>query len=515
MAFNGAEPVRAATIEKFTQRFARYGFDARALMPVYGLAESAVGLTFPPLGRGPLIERIDRQALAREGRAQPVKGEVPAMSVVSCGRPLRGHEVRVLDAGGGEAPERIEGRIEFRGPSATSGYFNNAKTTAKLMRDGWLDTGDVGYIAGGELFITSRVKDLIIRGGHNIHPYDLEEAVGALPGIRKGCVAVFGATDRATGTERIVVVAETREKDLSVHESLKKRINELAIAHLGGPADHIVLAGVRVVLKTSSGKIRRAAMRELYERGMLGAAQRPVTLQLARLALEATRGTLRGFARRLAGWLYAAYAWCVFALLSVLGAAVLFVLPRAAGPRWARAVARALIALSGISAARRRAGTLRRRAAGGGGGQPFELRRRHRSHCSAAGRCAIRGETRARGLSRRAVPQAHRRALRGALRHAAGHRGRPQPRLRGARRRIAHAVSRGQVLARPRPAPVPYGRLRGGGAKRAPGAARGTARHALGAARRLVAAAPPSRRGVHRRAALAAGRGLGGGAAAS
>ncbi|HUF82402.1 MAG TPA: AMP-binding protein, partial [Burkholderiales bacterium] len=348
VAFNGAEPVRAATLERFTQRFARYGFDARALMPVYGLAESAVGLTFPPLGRGPLVERIDRQALAREGRARPVKAEPPAMSTVSCGRPLRGHEVRVLDARGGEAPERVEGRIEFRGASATSGYFENAGQTAKLLREGWLDTGDVGYIAGGELYLTSRVKDLIVRGGHNIHPYDLEEAVGVLPGIRKGCVAVFGATDRATGTERIVVVAETREKDLSVHEALKDKINELAIAYLGVPADDIVLAGLRRVLKTSSGKIRRAAMRELYERGALGAAQRPVTLQLARLAVGAALAWIRGLARRLAGWLFVAYAWSLFAVLSLFGGALLLLLPRSLGPRWARTMARAMVALSGV-----------------------------------------------------------------------------------------------------------------------------------------------------------------------
>jgi len=348
VAFNGAEPVRASTLEKFTQRFERYGFNARALMPVYGLAECAVGLTFPPLGRGPRVERIDRRVLAREGRARPVQGDTEVMTTVSCGRPLRGHEVRVLDARGGEAPERIEGRIEFRGPSATSGYFNNAAQTAKLLHDGWLDTGDVGYIAGGELFITSRVKDLIIRGGHNIHPYDLEEAVGALAGIRKGCVAVFAATDPARATERIVVVAETREKDASVHESLKKKINELAIAHLGVPADDIVMVGIRVVLKTSSGKIRRAAMRELYERGTLGAAQRSVTLQIARLGFDAALASIRALGRRLAGWLFAAYAWLLFASLSALGAAVLLILPRAAGPRWAHAVARTLLALSGI-----------------------------------------------------------------------------------------------------------------------------------------------------------------------
>jgi acyl carrier protein len=347
VAFNGAEPVRATTLEKFAQRFAPYGFDARALMPVYGLAESTVGLTFPPLGRGPLVERIDRETLARESLARPVQAD--GIAAVSCGRPLPGHEVRVIDARDGEAPERVEGRIEFRGPSATSGYLGNAEQTAKLRREGWLDTGDVGYIAGGELYLTSRVKDLIVRGGHNIHPYDLEEAIGALPGIRKGCVAVFGAADRATGTERVVVVAETREKDVSARESLKRRINDVALAQLSMPADDVVLADERTVLKTSSGKIRRAAMRELYEHGMLGAGKRPVALQVVRLALSAALGWLRGLARRLGGWLFAAYAWSVFAALSLCAGALLFVLPRSIGPRWAHVVARAFVSLSGIA----------------------------------------------------------------------------------------------------------------------------------------------------------------------
>jgi len=326
VAFNGAEPVRAATLERFARRFAPFGFDARAATPVYGLAECAVGLTFPPLGRGPLID---------------------AGGIVSCGRPLPGHQVRVVDEGGREAPERVEGRVEFRGPSATAGYFNNPQATRALARGEWLDTGDLGYIAQGELYITGRVKDVIIRGGQHIHPYDLEEAVGALAGVRKGCVAVFGATDRASGTERVVVVAETRLAEAEARQALRRRIAELALAHLGAPADDIVLAGARVVLKTSSGKIRRAACRELYERGILGAAQRPVALQLASLALSGSLGALRRLARRIGGWLYGVYLWLLFALAAAVGAAVLCVLPgKGARERWTHAVALALMRLS-------------------------------------------------------------------------------------------------------------------------------------------------------------------------
>jgi len=323
VAFNGAEPVRAATLERFARRFARYGFDARAMVPAYGLAECTLALTVPPLGRGPLVD---------------------ARGVASCGRPLASLEVRVVDEAGREAAEGKEGRIEFRGASATSGYFRNPEATRKLLREGWLDTGDLGYFAAGELYVTGRAKDVIIRAGQHIHPYDLEEAVGALAGVRAGCVAVFGASDRATGAERMVVVAETPLTDEAARERLRRRIAELALERLGAPADDIVLSGARVVLKTASGKIRRSACRELYERGVLGAAQRPVALQLARLALSAALGGLKRLARRASESAYAVYLWLLFAVFALVGAAVLCVIPglrmRA---RWTRFVAHTLL----------------------------------------------------------------------------------------------------------------------------------------------------------------------------
>ncbi len=320
LAFNGAEPVRAATLERFAARFARYGFDRRALTPVYGLAESALGLTFPPLDRGPWVERIDPRALAHEGVATPVTDRATdALEVVSCGRPLAGHEIRVVDDAERELPARTEGRIEFRGPSATMGYHRKPEATATLFRGDWLDTGDVGYIAGGELFLTSRAKDLIKRGGHNIHPYDLEAAIGDIPGIRKGCVAVFGTTDRASGTERVVVVAETNQADPSSRAALRDRIMALATIHLNGPPDEVLLAHARTVLKTSSGKIRRAACRELYEKGLLQAPRRAVWLQLARLVREAVLARLRRVARALVQLGYGVYCWLVVFLVAVVG----------------------------------------------------------------------------------------------------------------------------------------------------------------------------------------------------
>ncbi|OIR07196.1 long-chain-fatty-acid--AMP ligase FadD30 [mine drainage metagenome] len=329
LAFNGAETVSPATLEAFARRFAACGLRREAIAPVYGLAECSVGLAFPPLERGPLIDRIRREPFAREGRALPAAAsESDALSIPSCGRPLPGHEIRILDGAGLELPERRVGRLEFRGPSATSGYYRNAEATARLKRDGWLDSGDLAYMAAGEVYIAGRVKDLIIRGGRNIYPYDLEQAVGNLPGVRRGCVAVFAATDALGGTERLVVLAETRERALQASPELRRRINEAAIDVIGMPADDIVLAPPHAVLKTSSGKIRRAACRAAYERGELGREILPVRVQAARLVLISAAARAAFALRRAAIWGYAGYFWALFALLAPLAGGLAALLRR-------------------------------------------------------------------------------------------------------------------------------------------------------------------------------------------
>ena len=214
LAFNGAEPVNPDTMDRFAAKFAPCGFPPNAMTPVYGLAEATLGVAFTPLGRGPRVEAVDADAITRRARAVPRASGPPEhiRRFVSCGPPIPGFEVRIVDGGGTELEERAEGAIEFRGPSATAGYFRNPAATGALFDADWLRTGDRGYIAGGELYVTGRDKDLIIRAGRNIYPYDLEAAVGEVEGVRKGCVAVFASVDPGAGTERLVVVAETREE---------------------------------------------------------------------------------------------------------------------------------------------------------------------------------------------------------------------------------------------------------------------------------------------------------------
>ncbi|MEA3275185.1 MAG: AMP-binding protein [Pseudomonadota bacterium] len=316
-AFNGAEPVSPITLRRFAERFARCGLRREALAPVYGLAEAAVGLAFPPLGRGPRIDCIDRTRFAHSGHALPIPcSDANRMEVPACGRPLPGYRVRVVDQGGRELPERHEGVLQFQGPSATRGYFRNPQATGGLIRDGWHDTGDRAYLADGDIHLTGRVKDLIIRGGRNIYPYELEQAVGEIPGIRKGCVAAFAAADEQSGSERLVLVAETRERDPTRRAALEKRVRERASDVLGLPPDQVILAPPRAVLKTSSGKLRRGATRDLYLAGRLLVGPPHPLWQLVRVGGAGVAARFSRLVKRTPGYLYAGYAWTLLALIA-------------------------------------------------------------------------------------------------------------------------------------------------------------------------------------------------------
>ncbi len=338
IAFNGAEPVSPETLHRFQERFGPSGFRSESFTPVYGLAESSVGLALPPLDRGPRIDRIQRESFMRSGRAVPApQNDATALRFPACGEPLPGHEIRIVDGAGRELGEREEGSLEFRGPSATSGYYRNPEETARLFHDGWVVSGDLAYMAGGEVHITGRRKDIIIRGGRNIYPHELEEAVGNLPGIRKGCVAAFGTPDPVSQTERLIIVAETRESDAARLETLRDEIHALSVDLIGAPPDDVVLAPPHTILKTSSGKIRRAASRQLYETGGIGRKQKAVWWQLLRLATAGLVPRLQRTRRQLGALLYAGYAWTILGIMSVFTWSLVACLPNV---RWARALSR-------------------------------------------------------------------------------------------------------------------------------------------------------------------------------
>ena len=332
VAANGAEAVSPETLEAFIARFEKFGFRPETMMPVYGLAENSVGLAFPPLGSQPRIDRIRRDSLMQSGRAEEADpGDEHALRFVGCGIPIPGHQIRIVDDGGRELPDRRQGHLQFQGPSATSGYLRAPDKNEAMFRGDWLDSADLAYIAGGEVFITGRSKDIIIHAGRNLYPEEIESEVGKIDGVREGRVAVFGSHDPQSGTERLIVLAETREQDDGRRETLGREINAIVTDLTGAPADDAVLAPPNTVLKTSSGKIRRAASREIYETGSVGKRQSAVWLQLLRLLLAGLSPRLRRARHSTGAALYGGYCWAVFALIAVPLWLLLALLPR---PDW-------------------------------------------------------------------------------------------------------------------------------------------------------------------------------------
>ncbi|MEW5964599.1 MAG: AMP-binding protein [Pseudomonadota bacterium] len=350
MVVNGAEPVSPRTISRFTERFGAFGFPSRAMAPVYGLAESSVGLAFPPVGRRPIVDRVVRMALARDGIAIPAdEKDDTALEFVACGRPLPRHQIRIVDEAGSELPDRRQGRLEFKGPSATAGYFRNEERTRALFHGSWLDSGDLAYIADGDVFLTGRVKDMIIRGGRNIYPHELEEAVGGIEGIRKGCVVAFASRDERAGTERLVVMAETRFAEEPDRRRLETEIAEASLSLLEMPPDEIVLLRPRTIPKTSSGKIRRSAARALYEKGALDGSDRALWLQLARLGAEAAIHRARRGGRRALEVAYAGYWWSLLVAIGALVWPLVVLMPRREWRHWlVRIAARGFLRATGI-----------------------------------------------------------------------------------------------------------------------------------------------------------------------
>jgi 1-acyl-sn-glycerol-3-phosphate acyltransferase len=270
------------------------------------------------------------------------------------------HEVRVVDHAGREVADRTEGFLWFRGPSATSGYYDNPEATARLFplgpaTDGqfaWVDTGDRAYRADGEIFVTGRLKDIIIKGGRNLYPHEVEELAGRAAGIRKGCIVAFGVKDFSSGTEKLVIVAESRETDPSRRSTIAAAVTHEVSQGLGLPPDRVELIPPGSIPKTSSGKLRREETRELYLRGTLSAKKRPAWLQIARLGTSGAvknifQGAMAGVRRGLE-ILHGLYFIALFMLCIIPAwAGLLFFRDHRAAGRYTSAALKFLFFLSG------------------------------------------------------------------------------------------------------------------------------------------------------------------------
>lgn len=353
----GAEPIRVSAIDDFCRRFEPYGFRRSAFTPAYGLAETCVAVTFALGGpKGPRVDNVDADRLAADRRAVPADPGARVRSLVSVGTPIGGQQVRVVgatDPGHGPVAERHEGRVLIRGKSVMAGYFGRPEATAAVRIGDWLDTGDLGYLADGELFITGRVKDLIIKAGRNYHPQDIEHAVGELPGVRKGCVVAFGEDmadqgDGIEGGEGIVVVAETVTA-VAGHDELKALIRAAVVETTGTSVDDVVLAPRGSVLKTSSGKLRRQETRQAYRDGTLGkgtAGRWRLASTMARLGWHRARTSADRCRQRVVG----AYIAGMAMLLVLLSAgSTVWLRGRATAWRSARHTIALLFAATGMS----------------------------------------------------------------------------------------------------------------------------------------------------------------------
>lgn len=258
---NCSEPVRAGSMQRFAEAFAPLGLRREALQASFAMAECTFAVTQTVIGRAPRIDRIDPAAFTQAHRAVP--SDAGGLPVVSCGPPIDDIAVTVVDGDGAPLPERAVGEIVIGGPSVVAGYLAlaDAEAHGAAFADGRFATGDLGYLADGELFVTGRVKDLIICRGHNVYPDDVEATLGELAGLKAGRIVVFGVDDPAQGTERLVALAEPRgEAPASLQLDARARVLD---GH-GVALDTLVVVPRDTLLKSTSGKLSRAANRRLY-----------------------------------------------------------------------------------------------------------------------------------------------------------------------------------------------------------------------------------------------------------
>jgi fatty-acyl-CoA synthase len=258
----GGDMIRPGILAGFAEAYARHGFDPKAFLPSYGMAEATLAVSFAPLGRGVATDTISLDRLEREGVAEAGAAD-RSRPFVRCGAPLPGHEVAIRGEDGDALPERRVGRIHVRGPSLMLGYDGRPEETAEVLSaDGWLDTGDLGYRIGEEVVITGRAKDLIIVNGRNIWPQDLEWSVEqSVPGLRTGDVAAFSVDGEAG--ETVVLMVEARAADPEGREKLKAEVAAtLRMRH--GIECQVVLTAPGTLPMTSSGKLSRTRARRLY-----------------------------------------------------------------------------------------------------------------------------------------------------------------------------------------------------------------------------------------------------------
>jgi fatty-acyl-CoA synthase len=261
LALNGAEPVDPATVDAFVHAAEPFGMRPGAVFPAFGMAEVMIAGTFPTPMSGLRTDVVDQRVLETERYAAPVAPDASGVRRLALlGPPVPGLEIRIVDpVDGSKRAEREVGELEIRGTSVTPGYYRQPELTAASFHDEWLRTGDLAYKLDGELVMCGRIKDVIIIGGRNVFPEDVERAASTIDGVRAGNVIAFGVD--GNGKEGVVVVAETKSED---HASMRRSVRDRVRATIGLSPKDVALVAPGTLPKTSSGKLQRSLCRERY-----------------------------------------------------------------------------------------------------------------------------------------------------------------------------------------------------------------------------------------------------------
>jgi acyl-CoA synthetase (AMP-forming)/AMP-acid ligase II len=263
-ALCGAEPIDPRTLQKFAQRFENAGFRPNSLTPCYGLVEASLCVAMHRPGEPLHYEQVARSALTKEKRALLDDRTDDTVLICDCGAPVEGTRIRITDENGAELPEGHVGSIWISGPSVTTSYYNAPEEIGRTLQAGWLNTGDLGYIRNGHLFVTGRNKDLIVIRGHNYQPTDFEWTAAEIPGISQGRVVAFGVYNSAEATEQLYLVCERPLKVEIEEETLVETIKLHVGRQTGVLPTHVGLVTRNTIPKTTSGKLQRARTKSLY-----------------------------------------------------------------------------------------------------------------------------------------------------------------------------------------------------------------------------------------------------------
>ena len=261
---NCSEPVRWESHIAFYERFKEYSLKFEALQTSYAMAENVFSVTQSKLGSTPVVEEIDREAFMVERAAKSPFDGRPSMKMMSSGQPLENVTVKVVDENGNELPERSIGEFALQSDCMLTSYFNRPDLTEKVFRDGWYFTGDYGYISNGEVFVSGRKKDMIIVGGKNIYPQDLEALTYEVAGVHAGRSVAFGIFNETQGTEEVVIIAEVDWEDPDEQQRIADAIRLHVTKNSAIALRYVKVVGPKWILKTSSGKTARSANKEKF-----------------------------------------------------------------------------------------------------------------------------------------------------------------------------------------------------------------------------------------------------------